>query len=123
MPVSLTWGLLVSISRTPRMRPAKSLSLLACASVFLVAAGFRACAKAPAPESTAAAASPQAAAGAQDTTLPAGVDISKLDDFQKKVFFRIANSETSICGQAQSLIQSAKAAKDPCRRSLNALRY
>jgi protein-disulfide isomerase len=90
---------------------------------------FRACAKAPPPASSAAdvasaaAATPQAGAGGQDTELPPGVDISKLDDFQKKVFFRIANSETSICGQAQSLIKSAKAAKDPCRRSLNALRY
>jgi len=105
------------------MRTARSLPLLAVAAAFIAVAGFRACAKAPAPESAAVAASPQAAGQAQDTTLPPGVDISKLDDFQKKVFFRIANSETSICGQAQSLIQSAKAPKDPCRRSLNALRY
>jgi protein-disulfide isomerase len=59
-------------------------------------------------------------AGGETTALPPGVDLSKLDDFSKKVFFRIANSEPSICGQAQSLIVSAK--KD-CGRSLNALRY
>jgi protein-disulfide isomerase len=111
------------------MRPAKTLSLLTGAVALVAAVGFRACAKAPPPESSASAAqapAPQPAAGggaAQDTTPPPGVDISKLDEFQKKVFFRIGNSETSICGQAQSLIQSAKAAKDPCRRSLNALRY
>jgi protein-disulfide isomerase len=90
------------------------LSLLACP----------ACAKTP-PEAHSApaaaeTAAPVAAAGAQDTTLPPGIDVSKLDDFQKKVFFRIANTEPSICGQAQSLIASAK--KD-CRRSFNALRY
>jgi protein-disulfide isomerase len=60
------------------------------------------------------------AGGALDTTPPPGIDVSKLDDFQKKVFFRVVNSESSICGQAQSLIQSAK--KD-CRRSYNGVRY
>jgi protein-disulfide isomerase len=61
-------------------------------------------------------------AAAQDTVAPPGVDIAKFDDFQKKVFFRIVNSEPSICGKAQSLIASAK--KDPsCRRSFSAVRY
>jgi protein-disulfide isomerase len=84
-----------------------------------------ACAKsAPEAQSAPAASAPTAvAATAQDTTPPPGIDVSKLDDFQKKVFFRIANSEPSICGQATSLIASAKATKDPCRRSFNALRY
>ena len=45
----------------------------------------------------------------------------KLDEFGKKVFFRIANSESSVCGQAQSLMQSVKSGA--CRRSVNALRY
>jgi protein-disulfide isomerase len=88
-----------------------------------------ACAKTQPEAQAAPAASPQAApagggaaAGAPDNVPPPGVDVSKLDDFQKKVFFRIVNSEPSICGQAQSLIQSAK--KDAsCRRSLNAVRY
>jgi protein-disulfide isomerase len=89
------------------------------------AIALTACAKTPpevqaAPANAAPAAAPGAKGGAQDTTLPPGVDVSKLDDFQKKVFFRIVNSEASICGQAQSLIASAK--KD-CKRSLNAVRY
>jgi protein-disulfide isomerase len=84
-----------------------------------------ACAKsAPEAQAAPAASAPTAVAEtAQDTTPPPGIDLAKLDDFQKKVFFRIANSEPSICGQATSLIASAKAAKDPCRRSFNALRY
>jgi len=81
-----------------------------------------ACAKTPPEAQSAPAASgaTPAAATAQDQALPPGIDASKLDDFQKKVFFRIINSEPSICGQAQSLIASAK--KD-CRRSFNAIRY
>jgi protein-disulfide isomerase len=66
---------------------------------------------------------PVKAGTAEDNAPPAGVDISKLDDFGKKVFFRIANSESSVCGQAQSLIQSAKDPKGSCRRSVAALRY
>jgi protein-disulfide isomerase len=62
-------------------------------------------------------------AGAEDTVAPADVDVSKLDDFGKKVFFRIANSEPSVCGQAQSLLASAKAPRNGCGRSLSALRY
>ena len=60
--------------------------------------------------------------GAQDTSRRPGVDISKLDDFQKKVFFRIVNS------RAVDLRPGAE--PDPvgeegpnCRRSLNAVRY
>jgi protein-disulfide isomerase len=80
-----------------------------------------ACAKSPPEAQSAPAATAQpTAAGAPDTTPPSGIDVSKLDDFQKKVFFRVANTEPSICGQAQSLIASAK--KD-CRRSWNAMRY
>lgn len=81
-----------------------------------------------APAAAAAETAPNAASdstgagGAQDTQLPPGIDIAKFDDFQKKVFFRIVNSEPSICGKAQSLITSAK--KDPsCRRSMAALHY
>jgi protein-disulfide isomerase len=91
------------------------LSMPACAKTPPEAHSAPAATEAPAAVETAA-----PAAGAQDTTPPPGIDVSKLDDFQKKVFFRIANTEPSICGQAQSLIASAK--KD-CRRSFNALRY
>ena len=59
------------------------------------------------PADTAAADKTAPAAG-DDDGAAAGVDISKLDDFGKKVFFRIVNSEASVCGKAQSLIQSAK---------------
>jgi protein-disulfide isomerase len=110
------------------MRPAKLVWSVAEAGAFLctfVACATPACAKSPPEAHSASAATEQAApaAGAQDTTLPPGIDASKLDEFQKKVFFRIINNEPSICGQAQSLIASAKAAKDPCRRSFNAIRY
>ena len=57
-----------------------------------------------------------------DKEPPPGIELGRLDDFQKKVFFRIVNGEAAICGAAQSLIQSAK--KDShCRRSYNAVRF
>jgi protein-disulfide isomerase len=105
------------------MRPAKFACSLLHAGALLVILTTPACAKTPPAAQSATSASSEAApaaAGQGDTTLPPGIDVSKLDDFQKKVFFRIANNETSVCGQAQSLIASAK--KD-CRRSVNALRY
>jgi len=89
---------------------------------WLACVALSSCAKTPA-EAHPAEAAVAAKAGTEDTTPPAGVDVSKLDDFGKKVFFRIANRESSICGQAQSLIQSAKDPKNSCRRSVNALRY
>jgi protein-disulfide isomerase len=96
---------------------ARAFALVAVLSML----GSPACAKSP-PEAQAApaAAGQPVAAGGQDTALPPGVDVSKLDDFQKKVFFRIINSEPSLCGQAQSLIASAK--KD-CKRSFLGIRY
>jgi protein-disulfide isomerase len=112
------------------MRPVTVATSFLRAGVLLLASALPACAKTPPEAHSAPAAAGQAApaaagtaaAGAADTQAPAGVDLSKLDDFQKKVFFRIINTEPSICGQAQSLIQSAK--KDAsCRRSLNAVRY
>jgi protein-disulfide isomerase len=105
------------------MRPAKILWSAVHAGVLVGAIALTACAKTPPEAQSAPAATPTGAApkgGAQDTTPPPGIDVSKLDDFQKKVFFRIVNSEASVCGQAQSLIASAK--KD-CRRSFNAMRY
>ncbi|MES1208088.1 MAG: thioredoxin domain-containing protein, partial [Pseudomonadota bacterium] len=64
-----------------------------------------------------------AAPGGGADKAPPGVDISKLDDFGKKVFFRLVNSEASICGQGQSLLASATAPKGGCGRSVSALRY
>ena len=105
------------------MRPANLVWSSVVRALALVAVvSTPACAKSP-PEAQAAPAGSEptaAAATAQDMTPPPGIDLSKLDDFQKKVFFRISNNEPSICGEAQSLIASAK---KNCHRSFNALRY
>jgi thiol-disulfide isomerase/thioredoxin len=59
---------------------------------------------------------------AEDTTPPPGIDLAKLDEFERKVFFRVVNREASACGRAHSLIYSAK--HDPsCRASFYAVRY
>ncbi len=96
-------------------------------SVFLIGAiavgvGSSACAKSSA-QPPAPAVSPGNASPAAKDKAPPGVDISKLDDFGRKVFFRIGNNEASICGEGQSLLASANAAKGGCARSVNALRY
>jgi protein-disulfide isomerase len=70
----------------------------------------------------AAPAAPAKPEAAQDTSPPPGVDLSKLDEFERKVFFRILNKESSACGKAHSLIHSLKNDKD-CRKSLYAARY
>lgn len=69
------------------------------------------------------AAQPTAApSAAEDNTPPPGIDLSKLDEFERKVFFRVVNKEPSACGKAHSLIHSLK--NDPgCRKSLYAARY
>ncbi len=99
-------------------------SLFWLTGALAIGLGSSACAKSPA--AAPAAAAPAAAAaqpsGGSDKA-PPGVDISKLDDFGKKVFFRIGNSEPSICGQGQSLLASANAVKGGCARSVSALRY
>jgi protein-disulfide isomerase len=106
------------------MRPAKVVGTVVQVGAIVLFLSVPACAKTPPEAQSAPAASgPTPVAAAEDTTPPPGVDVSKLDDFQKKVFFRIVNAESSICGQAQSLIASAKATTGGCRRSLNAIRY
>jgi thiol-disulfide isomerase/thioredoxin len=63
-----------------------------------------------------------AVSSGEDTTPPRGIDLSKLDDFERKVFFRVINHEASACGRGHSLIYSAK--HDPsCRASIYAVRY
>lgn len=58
-------------------------------------------------------------AGELDNSPPPGIDISKLDGFERKVFFRVLNSEPSSCGKGHSLIYSVK--HDPsCKRSVYA---
>jgi protein-disulfide isomerase len=70
-----------------------------------------------------ATASPQAAAATgDDSTPPPGIDLAALDDFERKVFFRVVNKEPSACGKAHSLLFSVK--NDPgCRKSVYAVRY
>ena len=50
------------------------------------------------------------------------MDLTKLDEFERKVFFRVVNKESSACGKAHSLLQSVKTDK-ACRKSLYAARY
>jgi predicted DsbA family dithiol-disulfide isomerase len=59
---------------------------------------------------------------AEDNSPPAGIDISKLDEFERKVFFRVINREPSACGKGHSLIYSVKH-DSGCRSSFYAVRY
>jgi protein-disulfide isomerase len=62
------------------------------------------------------------AASTEETTPPPGINIGKMDDFERKVFFRVINRESSACGKGHSLMYSAK--HDPaCRASFYAVRY
>jgi protein-disulfide isomerase len=69
-----------------------------------------------------AGAAPMAADKGQDSTPAPGVDLTKLDEFERKVFFRVVNKESSACGKAHSLLHSVKTDKG-CRKSLYAARY
>jgi protein-disulfide isomerase len=62
------------------------------------------------------------APGAEDTTPPPGIDLAALDEFERKVFFRIVNKEASACGKGHSLIHSVKNDR-ACRKSFYAVRY
>jgi protein-disulfide isomerase len=115
------------LGHTPRfLVPLRAIPFIV---VLLPAAG--ACARKSAEVPGAASAAP-ASAGEQgkdkgggkadDTTPPPGVDLTKLDDFERKVFFRVLNKEASACGKAHSLLQSVKTDKG-CRKSLYAARY
>jgi thiol-disulfide isomerase/thioredoxin len=57
-----------------------------------------------------------------DTSPPPGIDLGKLDDFERKVFFRVVNREPSACGKGHSLIYSVKH-DSSCRASFYAVRY
>jgi protein-disulfide isomerase len=97
------------------------------AASIAVAALAAACSKnssdARAATGTIPAAQPVAApASSDDNTPPPGIDLSPLDEFERKVFFRVLNKEPSACGKAHSLIFSLK--NDPgCRKSVYAARY
>jgi 2-hydroxychromene-2-carboxylate isomerase len=57
-----------------------------------------------------------------DTSPPPGIDLGKLDDFERKVFYRVVNHEPSACGKGHSLIYSVKH-DSACRASFYAVRY
>ncbi|HEY8923921.1 MAG TPA: thioredoxin domain-containing protein [Polyangia bacterium] len=122
------------------MRLPSSVALVVRVAILVAATGVSACAKSP-PEahSAPAASAPPSAPGADkgdkggekkadpaadtsDSTPPPGVDVSKLDELARKIFFRVVTSEPSVCGKAQSLLASAKK-DESCRRSLNAVKY
>lgn len=125
-------GLRTAPMRQGFIRTCFAAALVAVASMVgaTILGSFAACSKGAAPEvhmAQAAPAQPQgaapAAAGqAEDTTAPSGVDLSKLDEFERKVFFRVANKESSVCGKAHSLMFSAKN-DGSCRKARYALRY
>ena len=107
------------------MRPANPRLVIARAAALGFAAlacwSLAACAKTPTAGAPAEAATAPAKPGGDVATLPPEVKpvYDKLDDLGKKVFTRVASSESSVCGDAQSLINSVKT----CRRSIAALRY
>ena len=78
------------------------------------------------PNPTQAAATPLADKGSppsgDDNTPPPGIDLSKLDEFERKVFYRVVNREPSACGRGHSLIYSVKHDQS-CRASFYAVRY
>jgi protein-disulfide isomerase len=104
--------------RPRQSRRAPHASSLASAGLFLALALI--------PSALAAAADQKPAdgkgSGELDTSPPPGIDLSKLDDYERKVFFRVVNREPSSCGKGHSLIFSVK--HDPgCRRSVYAIKY
>ena len=59
---------------------------------------------------------------AQGDSLPAGIDLGKLDEFKRKVFDDVVNREHSACGKGHSLLYSVEH-DSSCRASFYAVRY
>jgi protein-disulfide isomerase len=57
-----------------------------------------------------------------DNAPPPGIDLGKLDEFERRVFYRVVNREPSACGKGHSLIYSLKH-DSACRASFYAVRY
>jgi len=55
-------------------------------------------------------------------SLPAGIDLGKLDDLKRKVFDQVAGRQPSACGKGHSLLYSVKH-DSACRASFYAVRY
>jgi len=110
-------------------RPAAPLLLLLSTGMFLSACTRKsvevsgAQAALPSAASPAESATPSATpAGKEDTESPSGLDLGKLDELERKIFFRIVNHEASACGKGHSLIFSVKNDRG-CRKSHYAIRY
>jgi len=104
---------------TPRWASAASVLLGAWAALGL---SFVSTAARAAPTSAQSPGEKGAPPSADDTTAPPGIDLGKLDDFERKVFFRVVNRESSACGKGHSLLHSAKH-DTGCRASFYAVRY
>src|SRR3954447_20120162 len=97
------------------------------AAWIVVAALAAACSKnssdARAATGTIPAAQPSAAAApAEDNTPPPGIDLSPLDEFERKVCYGVLNEEPSACGRAHSVMCSLKTDR-ACRKSVYAAHY
>jgi thiol-disulfide isomerase/thioredoxin len=55
-------------------------------------------------------------------SLPAGIDLGRLDEPKRKVFDQVVNREPSACGKGHSLLYSVKH-DSSCRASFYAVRY
>jgi hypothetical protein len=55
-------------------------------------------------------------------SLPAGIDLGKLDEAKRKIFDLVVNREPSACGKGHSLLHSVKH-DSSCRASFYAVRY
>jgi hypothetical protein len=58
----------------------------------------------------------------ENDSLPAGIELGKLDELKRKVFDQVVNREPSACGKGHSLIHSVKH-DSACRASFYAVRY
>jgi protein-disulfide isomerase len=96
------------------------LSHSACAGLFFALPLFSPAMAAPADGKPASPGSQESAD--LDTSPPPGIDISKLDEHERKVFFRIVNREPSSCGKGHSLIYSVKHDAG-CKRSVYAIKF
>lgn len=61
-------------------------------------------------------------ASAEGDSLPAGIDLGKLDASKRKVFDQVVNREPSVCGKGHSLLHSVKH-DSSCPASFYAVRY
>ena len=59
---------------------------------------------------------------AEGGALPAGIDLGKLDAFERKVFDQVVSRESSACGKGHSLRHSLEHDRS-CRASFYAVRY